>query len=80
MIKVRKVPGYPHEWEVRQRNRQYSNQPGALAQPEQAMVRDFEPSDPVADHMRGIIDTLRQPAQGYDMDYRQSNQPLQEDT
>ncbi len=69
------MPGYPDEWEVRQRNRQFSNQPGSLAEPEQAMVRDFEPSDPEASHMRGIANVLRAEAQGYDMDYRVSNQP-----
>ena len=72
------MAGYPNEWEVRQRNRQYSNQPGALAEPVQEMVREFSPSDPIADHMRGIADTLRQPAQGYDMDYDDSNQPQEE--
>lgn len=73
------MPGYPDEWEVRQRNRQHSNQPGGLAEPVQEMVREFTPSDPIANHMRGIADSLRQPSQGYDMDYHDSNQP-QEDT
>lgn len=73
------MAGFPNEWEVRQRNRQYSNQPGALAEPVQEMVREFSPTDPISDHMRGVADALRKPAQGYDMDYHDSNQPQEDD-
>ena len=72
------MAGFPQEHEVRERNRQYSNQPGGLAEPVQEMVREFSPSDPIADHMRGVADELRKPAQGYDMDYDDSNQPQEE--
>lgn len=72
------MAGYPEQWEVPSRNRQYSNQPGGLYQPEQVMAREFTPSDPIADHMRGIADTLRQEPQGFETDFRISNQPLEE--
>ena len=71
------MSGYPNNFEVRTRNRWHSNQPGGLAQPEQTMVRDFTPEDPMSDHMRFVADELRKPAQGFDMDYRESNQPLE---
>jgi len=73
------MAGYPDNWEVPSRNRFTSNQPGGIAEPEQYMVHDFEPSAPEANHMRGIADELRKTAQGYDMDYRISNQPGDQD-
>jgi hypothetical protein len=73
------MSGYPNGWEVRTRNRQYSNQPGGLAQPEQPMVRDFTPNHPQSDHMRGMADALRAPEpMEPSMDYDDSNQPGEE--
>ena len=72
----RKSYGYPNGWEVPSRNRQFSNQPGGLAEPEQVMVRDFEPEDPRSDHMRYAADLLREgPSVEDSMDYNESSQP-----
>lgn len=64
------MSGHPDEWSIAIRNRTHSNQPGGLGQPEQEMVRDFSPSDPIADHMRSIADGLR----GTEMNHDQTNQ------
>jgi len=76
MPDLRKAYGYPDEYQIPSRNRQYSNQPGHIAEPEQEMARDFSPEDPQSDHMRSVADELRKSAQGYDMDYLEANQPL----
>ena len=70
------MSGYPDEYKVPTRNRQYSNQPGGLAEPEQVMATEFTPSSPQAQHMRSQADALRasEPIE-VEMDYEQSNQP-----
>jgi len=72
------MAGYPDSWEVPSRNRQYSNQPGGLYVPEQVMVREFTPEDPIADHMRNIANEMRSEPQGFETDFGISNQPLEE--
>lgn len=70
------MAGYPDYWEVRTRNRQYSNQPGSLAKPEQTMVSDFTPHSPESNHMRMQADALRsEPSIEEEMNYEDSNQP-----
>ena len=70
------MAGYPDEWKVPTRNRQYSNQPGGLAKPEQVMATEFTPESPIADHMRMQADALRsEPSIEVEMDYSMSNQP-----
>ena len=70
------MSGYPDPYKVPTRNRQYSNQPGGLAKPEQVMVTEFTPSSPQASHMRAQADALRQPEPlEPQMDYDTSNQP-----
>jgi hypothetical protein len=70
------MAGYPDEWNVPSRNRQYSNQPGGLATPEQVMATEFTPESPQANHMRAIADVLRTPeSTEVEMDYEMSNQP-----
>ena len=70
------MAGFPDYWEVRTRNRQYSNQPGGLAKPVQEMVREFSPSSPKSQHMRAIADVLRSEAPlENSMNYQESNQP-----
>jgi len=73
------MSGYPNGWLVPSRNRQYSNQPGGLAKPEQPMARDFSPEHPTSDHMRTMADALRTPEPlEPEMDYDDSNQPGEE--
>jgi hypothetical protein len=72
------MSGYPNSWEVKTRNRHYSNQPGGLAKPEQEMVRDFSTSSPKSSHMRMQADALRSetdPLIENAMNYEESNQP-----
>ncbi len=70
------MSGYPKHWQVRTRNRAYSNQPGSLAKPETEMARDFAPNDPKSEHMLMIVDELRrEPSIEVAMDYELSNQP-----
>ena len=70
------MAGYPKKWEVPTRNRQYSNQPGGLAKPEQVMATEFTPESPKANHMRAMADVLRAPEPlENEMDYAESNQP-----
>ena len=70
------MAGYPQNWEVRTRNRQYSNQPGSLAKPEQEMVRDFSFDSPESTHMRGMAELLRTPdSVEAERDYTESNVP-----
>jgi hypothetical protein len=54
------MAGYPDEWNVPSRNRQYSNQPGGLATPEQVMATEFTPESPQANHMRECPRKARQ--------------------
>jgi hypothetical protein len=70
------MSGYPDEYKVPTRNRQYSNQPGGIATPEQVMAREFTPESPVSNHMRMQADALRaEPSVEIEMDYESSNQP-----
>lgn len=70
------MAGFPDEWQIPSRNRQYSNQPGSFAKPEQVMATDFSPDSPESNHMRATADALRQePDIEVDMDYEISNQP-----
>ena len=70
------MAGYPTEYKVPSRNRQYSNQPGGLADPEQVMATDFTPDSPESNHMRAIADALRTPEPvETEMNYGISNQP-----
>ena len=70
------MAGYPDEWKVPSRNRQYSNQPGGLASPEQPMIREFTPESGQGDYMRMVADVIRsEPSVEADMDYEISNQP-----
>ena len=70
------MAGYPTEYSVPSRNRQYSNQPGGLAKPVQEMVREFTPSSPLSNPMRLMADALRaeEPLEN-SMNYTESNQP-----
>ena len=73
------MAGYPDQYKVPSRNRQYSNQPGSLSRPEQVMVRDFDPSDPISNHMRMTAEALRsEESIETEMDYTESNQPFGE--
>ena len=73
------MAGYPDRYKVPTRNRQYSNQPGGLAKPEQVMAREFTPESPESSHMRMTADALREePSIESSMDYESANQP-QED-
>ena len=70
------MSGYPDGWNVPTRNRQYSNQPGGLAKPEQVMVREFTPESGQGEHMRMQAEALRAgPDIEVSMDYEISNQP-----
>ena len=70
------MSGYPDEYKVPTRNRQYSNQPGGLAEPEQVMAREFTPESPESNHMRMQADALRaEPSVEVEMSYETSNQP-----
>lgn len=70
------MAGYPDQYKVPSRNRQYSNQPGGLAKPEQEMASDFSPSHPRSQHMRRQADALRaeDPLEN-SMNYDECNQP-----
>ena len=70
------MSGYPDQYKVPTRNRQYSNQPGGLAKPEQVMIREFTPESPESSHMRMTADVLRaEPSVESDMNYSEANQP-----
>ena len=75
------MAGYPDEWNVPSRNRQYSNQPGGLMKPEQPMATEFRPQNPKSDHMARLAAEIRQyPDPEPDMNYEQANFPDYEET
>ena len=70
------MSGYPDEYKVPTRNRQYSNQPGGLATPVQVLAREFTPESPLSYLMRMQADALRaEPSVEVEMDYETSIQP-----